>query len=664
MEPVRETAGLTLRAIVRYVRARGGDAAVARVLELAGERERAEAYDDPRRWWSYETKVNVFAAAAKVLGDESIGLQVGQSILTYSVNTPLRLGLLLLGGPAQLIRLIATTGAKFNAAADMSAVSASGGVATVRYRLRPGYTPSRYDCDYTRGLLTQVPALYGRPPATVVHEACQVEGADACVYTVRWRRRRWWPRRRVAAEDTSGEVLAGRMELLQRTVAELVAAEQPDRALALVADRAGYAVNAQAFLLVASPGLGEPRQVHGYGLSPDEIEVLSAAPPTSFDGTLVVDIASPNRYYGYLVAFCSDFFEAERRMLDAYANLAAVALDALSALESAAERQRIAESLLELAHRLARARTAAEVAEVTVDAVRSVMAADMASVLLHSDGRLRMAATAGAADERLRKARRLAISPEDTALFDKFQSAEGAPRTYDRDSTDPFVLGLLDTFGHDMLVVADIALPGHPYGVLVAAYDTRHGTAKAREVVHRLAGIADQAATVLRTCELLETNWRLAHVDALTGLANRRAFLAALETAIAAGEGGVLFIDLDAFKAVNDTLGHAAGDELLAAVAGRLNACVRTGDLVARLGGDEFVVLTRGALGAAALPDLADRIEAAFRAPVAVLDGTLVEARASVGGTRFTAGEPSRNVLHRADTAMYEAKRGAVAVLH
>ncbi|MEV6931278.1 GGDEF domain-containing protein [Dactylosporangium sp. NPDC051485] len=661
MEPIRETAGVTLRAILRYVRARGGDAAVPRVLELAGEREIPSAYDDPRRWWSYETKINVFAAAAQVLGDESIGLRVGQSILSYSVNTPIRLGLLLLGGPAQVIRLIATTSAKFNATADMSALSSAPGVATVRYRLRSGYRPSRYDCDYTRGLLTQIPALFGRPPATVIHEACQVDGAEACVYTIRWRQRRWWLRRR-GGEDTSGDVLAGRMELLQRTVAELVAAEQPERALAIVADKAGYAVNAQAFLLVASPSPGAPRQVHGYGLAEAEIEVLAAAPPAGLGGTLVVDIASPNRYYGYLVAFCSDFFDAERRMLDAYANLAAVALDALSALESAAERQRIAESLLALARRLTTARSAAEVAEVTAEAVRSVMAADSASVLLHSDGRLRVAANAGTGDERRRRARQLAFSRDDTALAERFRMGD-PPRAYDRDSADPFVLGLLDAFGHELMIVVDIALPGHPYGVLVAAYDTPQGTDRARETVDRMAGIADQAATVLRTCELLETNWRLAHVDPLTDLANRRAFLAALDSAVAAGEGAVLFIDLDGFKAVNDSLGHAAGDELLAAVAGRLNGCVRAGDVVARLGGDEFVVLTHGALGADGVPELARRIEEAFRKPVAVLGGALVEARASVGGTRFAAGEQTRHVLHRADIAMYEAKRGAVTVL-
>ncbi|WP_433049616.1 diguanylate cyclase domain-containing protein [Dactylosporangium sp. CS-033363] len=662
---MRETAGVTLRAILRYVRARGGDGAVRLALQLAGETEPAEAYDDPRRWWSYQTKINVFDAAAKVLGDEGIGLHVGQSILSYSVNHPLRLGLLLLGGPSQLLRVIAATSAKFNNAADMSTLSVARNQATVEYRLRPGYRPSQYDCDYTRGLLTQLPALFGRPAATVDHEQCQVRGAEACVYTVRWRQRRWFRRNRAGAraDDASGDMLAGRIELLQRTVAELVAAEQPERALAIVADRAGYAVNAEAFLLVASPAPDAPRQVHGYGLSDSEIEVLSAAPPTSFAGTLVVDIASPNRYYGYLVAFCRDFFDAERRMLDAYANLAAVTLDALSALESAAERRRLAESLLDLARRLTTARTADEVAGVTADAVRSVMAADSATVLLHSDGHLRVAATAGGGDERQRRARRLAISRADTDLFERFQAGTGEARVYDRDSADPYIAGLLEAFGHQMMVVVDIALPGHPYGILVAAYDNPRDTAQARKIAGRMVGVADQAATVLRTCELLETNWRLAHVDPLTGLSNRRAFLAALESAIETGEGAVLFIDLDGFKAVNDSLGHAAGDELLAAVAGRLGGCIRAGDVVARLGGDEFVVLTHGTLGATGVPELAERVESAFAAPISVLDGTLVQARASVGGTRFAAGEESRVVLHRADIAMYEAKRGAYAVL-
>ncbi|MFI5914926.1 diguanylate cyclase domain-containing protein [Dactylosporangium sp. NPDC051541] len=664
METMRETAGVTLRAILRYVRARGGDGAVRLMLGLAGETEPPEAYDDARRWWSYATKVNVLEAAAKVLGDPAVGLHVGQSALSYNRNHPLRLGLLLLGGPAQLLKVIATTSARFNTTADLAIVSSGRGTATVRFQLRAGYRPSRFDCDYTRGLLTQLPVLYGRAAATVAHDECQVDGAEACIYTVRWRSRRWLRRRtEEPVEDAAGDVLAGRIELLQRTVAELVAAERPERALAVVAERARHAVDAEAFLLVASPAPGAPRQVHGYGLSDSEIEVLAASPPTSFAGTLVVDIAAPERYYGYLVAFCRDFFDAERRMLDAYANLAAVALDALSARAAAADRQRFADSLLDLARRLTAARTATEVAEVTAETVRAVMAADSASVLLLSGDRLRLAANAGGGEARERQARRLAVAREDTALFERFQAGSGRARVYDRSSTDLYILGLLDTFGHDTMLIVDIALPGHPFGILVAAYDTPQHTAKARETTARMQGIADQAATVLRTCELLEANWRLAHVDALTGLANRRAFLAALDLALEAGDGAVLLVDLDGFKAVNDALGPAAGDEVLVAVAARLSGCVRPGDLVGRLGGDEFAVLTHGAGGAAGVPELAARVESAFADPITVLPGPPIEARASVGGTRFTAAEESRVVLHRADIAMCAAKGRTAPVL-
>jgi diguanylate cyclase (GGDEF)-like protein len=223
---------------------------------------------------------------------------------------------------------------------------------------------------------------------------------------------------------------------------------------------------------------------------------------------------------------------------------------------------------------------------------------------------------------------------------------------------------MLDTFGHDTMIIVDIALPEHPYGILVSAYDTPQGTARAREIINRMVGVADQAATVLRTCELLEETWRLAHVDALTGLANRRAFMAALDAALGIGEGAVLFIDLDGFKTVNDTLGHAAGDELLTAVAGRLGAQARTGDLVARLGGDEFVVLTHGTLGASGVADLAERIRVAFADPITLRGTDTVAARASVGGTRFSASEDAQHVLHRADTAMYEAKRALVTVCY
>ncbi|MEV6492574.1 hypothetical protein AB0M20_28740, partial [Actinoplanes sp. NPDC051633] len=85
MEP-RETSGITVHAILRFVEERGGEAAVRQVLERAGASADREAYLDKRRWWSYETKISLFAAAADVLGDDKVGLGVAEAALTHSVG--------------------------------------------------------------------------------------------------------------------------------------------------------------------------------------------------------------------------------------------------------------------------------------------------------------------------------------------------------------------------------------------------------------------------------------------------------------------------------------------------------------------------------------------------------------------------------------------------
>nr|WP_246315022.1 GGDEF domain-containing protein [Kineococcus aurantiacus] len=128
----------------------------------------------------------------------------------------------------------------------------------------------------------------------------------------------------------------------------------------------------------------------------------------------------------------------------------------------------------------------------------------------------------------------------------------------------------------------------------------------------------------------------LAHVDPLTGLENRRRFLERTGEAVRRSLGTgvpvvVAFVDLDRFKAVNDTLGHAAGDELLREVAARLLGCVREADCAARWGGDEFAVLVTdpGADAGA----VTDRLRAALVAPVR-LGGDLVRATASIGAVR------------------------------
>ncbi len=147
--------------------------------------------------------------------------------------------------------------------------------------------------------------------------------------------------------------------------------------------------------------------------------------------------------------------------------------------------------------------------------------------------------------------------------------------------------------------------------------------------------------------------------DPLTGLANRRLFERRLETALAKRGGvaelGVLFLDLDGFKGVNDTYGHDAGDEVLLTSAHRLRTVVEPQDVVARLGGDEFAVLARRP-SAEALGRLRELVSEALAEPQLV-HGHLLSVPGSVGMTLASAGEAPPVVLRRADEAMYAVKR-------
>jgi diguanylate cyclase (GGDEF)-like protein len=148
--------------------------------------------------------------------------------------------------------------------------------------------------------------------------------------------------------------------------------------------------------------------------------------------------------------------------------------------------------------------------------------------------------------------------------------------------------------------------------------------------------------------------------DQLTGLANRLAFLDRLTTVAAGGEGraAVLFLDLDHFKPINETLGHPVGDRVLATVADRLVSVLRPGDLVARIGGDEFAVLCERLTAADDVEAVAKRLLAAVREPISPRPGLPTEVRvdASIGVTDLDPSEGVDATLARVDQAMREAK--------
>jgi diguanylate cyclase (GGDEF)-like protein len=150
----------------------------------------------------------------------------------------------------------------------------------------------------------------------------------------------------------------------------------------------------------------------------------------------------------------------------------------------------------------------------------------------------------------------------------------------------------------------------------------------------------------------------MALTDSLTGLANRRSFMATLDQSHAralrhGGSVAVLFCDVDHFKAINDTFGHAAGDAVLREVAVRLLQHFRTEDTVGRLGGDEFAVICED--GAAYTEALLERLRDVLAVPYAI-DGQLISASVSVGMATPADGETSEQLLERADSTMYLAK--------
>jgi diguanylate cyclase (GGDEF)-like protein/PAS domain S-box-containing protein len=181
-----------------------------------------------------------------------------------------------------------------------------------------------------------------------------------------------------------------------------------------------------------------------------------------------------------------------------------------------------------------------------------------------------------------------------------------------------------------------------------------------------------------RTCELTEANqqlqkeifermqaeqriWHVAHHDALTGLPNRTLLHDRLEQALAQAERdchrvAVIFLDLDRFKSINDTLGHAVGDELLKQVACRLADSVRAVDTVSRLGGDEFVIILREIGGPDDAVLVADKIIHALSKPVTAL-GHALRATPSIGISIYPDdGAEVLQLMKNADTAMYYAK--------
>ncbi len=208
-------------------------------------------------------------------------------------------------------------------------------------------------------------------------------------------------------------------------------------------------------------------------------------------------------------------------------------------------------------------------------------------------------------------------------------------------------------------------------GSMIVANRLTEGTTFGHDDLRLLETLANQAAVALENGQLEQSLSELsrlkeelrfqAYHDPLTGLANRSLLTERVDAALAVDRGPelpvVLFIDLDNFKDVNDTLGHAAGDRLLTAVAERVRTCIRTQDLAARLGGDEFAILLLDDPRLASALSVATRVIEAL-AVTFPIQGHELKVSASIGIAASQGGiEGADDLLRNADVAMYTAKQ-------
>jgi diguanylate cyclase (GGDEF)-like protein len=234
-------------------------------------------------------------------------------------------------------------------------------------------------------------------------------------------------------------------------------------------------------------------------------------------------------------------------------------------------------------------------------------------------------------------------------------------------AANPFLAAAMP--GARNVLVSPMIADGRPVGAIVLEQGPRRVLGIERRVVSVVGQLASIAALNLRNAVLLRHVQDLAERDSLTGAANRRMFQLSLERVLDP-EGdrartdqvsAVLFIDLDDFKVVNDTFGHAAGDALLVAVTERIAGLVRDSDLVARLGGDEFAILTTDTPDLARARSMAERLVRELRVPY-LIDGRPVNVTASIGiASARDAVEGARDMVRNADVAMYMAKANGKA---
>jgi diguanylate cyclase (GGDEF)-like protein len=655
--------------LIKRVRSTLGQEGVLETVRASGVSHSADHLEQVENWIPYTDAVSLFEAAVEVTADERIGWRVGQDAVRQHAGTAVATLLRSLGSPERIYEQIALTATKFSTVTEMTPVEVAPGRAVISARNRLGIARHPQLCDYTRGMLSQPPMLFGLPAAAVEESTCAARGDELCLYTVSWD-----AEAAAAAEDPQSLVVAleaqlkamrDRLESVYATATDLITLDDVDSALVRITERAASAVRAPTYLLAVR--MRETLHVHSRGLGEQDAErvaqeLLDGSISDDGDSRLIAEVASNKRRYGRIMAAspAGGFFPSERELFEVYGRYAAAVLDSAMAFDEARRQHEQSRGLLELSQAFTSATTRDEVAQRLAEAIPSMVDCDRVVVYLWDEEEERLscrAATGARSDDPILLS--LEIRPTDSPFLKRPGAGEGAvePRYTNLESADPFIRSIMETLGSREVVAVPISVRGTYHGILIVVTTSApERLAETPELNELLSGVVAHAGTALESTRLLETWAHRALHDGLTGLLGHRAFHEALESSVASGEDDepvtLAMVDIDDFKAINDEHGHPVGDAALRLVSTELRRAVRENDTVFRVGGEEFAVLIRGVSAADALP-IAERLRAGveripFRVPL----------RVSVGLASWPDQAADRDGLVRnADAALYEAKR-------
>ncbi len=661
-------AGVNTWLMIRYLRAHGAPGAAEDLLVRSADSRTVDELFDLGTWSSYDQFRHLLEVLSESFGGPDTLRQAAGGGLADPSMPDMTSMLQSLGSPEALLEVIAESGG-----ASLAPVIALTGHAVgpaewiVDEHFVDGFEHFPEYCSWAAGLYANIPTLFGMRPE-VEHIACACDGAPACRYRIRW-----FPEEAGSGTEfleSRIEILTARLESLHQTVGDLVADDDLERVLAKIVKSAAHAMHAPIFVLALESLPSAPKHVYASGVDDEQAAVLAQQLlAAEADGDvddrhrINVDVVSSQRRYGRLAAINPNgvFFPQERIVLQAYARLAAAALDSASALDDARRQARTARALLDLSDSLAQLVTTDDMAANIVNALPAVIGCDRAAFALFEEDAPygRVIATCG-------------YSTNDEVRLRSMDVPVPAPRAgdtavtvWDRGSAAHLnVLPMLmSELGAAAVATIPIFVNDERIGLVVGdVIDRPDRMIDDPELASRLRGVASQATIAIRNARLLEGMRHQALHDSLTGLPNRTLILDRVEQMQArarrsGAETAALFLDLDGFKQVNDTLGHEAGDQLLKSVAARLLTTLREGDTIARLGGDEFVVLVEGATPTGSPELVAERLLEVLREPFEIDDAARPSVRitASIGiarGNRISA----TDLLRDADIALYEAK--------